>query len=126
MQLMSLIDNATYELRGKKKSLAAHSNSFGNSNMNKTFQLSGHKLAYKMNRPKPISLKQDLKKLKAEMKVVGEDHLQDVMTFTRDAANFIRRKETKTKYVVDHSKKPKQQRNDKVHVEHNQQENPMP
>lgn len=85
--------------------------------MNKTFQLSGHKLAYKMNRPKPISLKQDLKKLNAEMKVRGEDHLKDVMTFTRDAANFIRRKETKTKYV-DHNKR-KKTGDDKVLIEHN-------
>mmetsp|Transcript_749 Transcript_749/g.1057 ORF Transcript_749/g.1057 Transcript_749/m.1057 type:complete len:116 (+) Transcript_749:370-717(+) len=46
-----------------------------------------------MDRPKPISLKKDLKMLKQELKEIGEDHLLEVMESTRDQASYIRAKD---------------------------------
>lgn len=88
--LRSLIYNMDSELGVKKLSfdvsgpILVNNGQDSPSNKPKQHKLTGHKLAYKMDRPKPINLKKDFRVLKQELKEQGEDHLEGVMTSTID------------------------------------------
>ena len=93
--MLKLIDNASTELHGKDKLLKRCLSP--KKTLEKVHKLKGTKLAYKMNRPVPIDIRNDFKALQEQMKELGEDHMEDVMATTKTQAMHVREKELRFK-----------------------------
>jgi len=100
--LMKLLEEADNQLLDRRSTVLSQKQ---NLLTPKPKKLTGHRLAYKMNRPKPMNLKADWRALNKQFTEEGEDHLKDIMRTTANQAFHNRLKDKLCPPSIQHSKK---------------------